>query len=314
MKEPQFKMPNPEKKVEVKNEKVDSKFDELFNNQNVKSFIELDFFRHSNKEKDKEKTDIEISLTPEGKKNAIDKASIDTDIEQSIAFGAAPERTGLTSMLVMGGQEESITGEETFNELRDKLDAGIAVGSKLGIDNRLDFKADENSKYYAELADNFINGKYLVYLIEQSDQRAKDFGDDYTATYSRMAQQVAQIIEKYQKISPRWSQLVEDKSAEYTKALQRFMGTQQGVGECFLAKVIELTNGAVERDKFVEALGKKQGFDFLEGLRIFVVDDDGDRPKLFVEYKHKDKEDASRNFEFVKEIDPALIEKIASGM
>jgi broad specificity phosphatase PhoE len=297
---------------ENKKESQDAILKNLLENPEVKSVIELRFFRHSIKETDPSKDDKDIELTDAGKEHAILQSENDTNINQAVAFGSPRKRTQETAMFVMSGQEEQISGEESFGELRDKLNEGVAIGSKIGINENLDFKEDQNSEYYKELISSFSRG-YLKYLIEESDKRAGELGDGHSATYTRQAGQVAQIIKKYASILPRWSQLVEENPDKYTKLLERFMGTHQGVGESFLAKLMELYSGDTElRDKFVESLNNK-GFDFVEGFKIYLADENARQPRIIVEYKHQDPNDPKKNFEFSKEFNYGMIDEIIEG-
>jgi broad specificity phosphatase PhoE len=275
--------------------------------------IELRFFRHSIKETDPSKSDKDIELTPDGKEYAKGQSENDTDIRQSVAFGSPRKRTQETAMFVMGGQENEISGNENFDELKNKLNQDLKVGSKIGVDENLDFKEDKNSEYYKEAMKSVEDGWYLKYLVEQSDKRAEELGDTVSATYTRQAQQVARIIKKYGTILPRWTEIVSDNPDKYTKLLERFMGTHQGVAECFLAKLMEVYSGDTElRDKFVASLNNK-GFDFVEGLKIYLADTSKPFPKIMVEYKHTDPKDPSKSFEFSKEVNYGMINEILDG-
>lgn len=298
---------------ENKKEFQDAILKNLLENPEVKSVIELWFFRHSIKEADPSKDDVDIELTGAGKQYAALQSENNTNINQAVAFGSPRKRTQETAMFVMSGQEEQISGEESFDELKDKLNENIAVGSKIGVNENLDFKEDQNSEYYKELISSFSRGEYLKYLIEESDKRAEELGDDHSATYTRQAKQVAQIIKKYANVLPRWSQLVEENPDKYTKLLERFMGTHQGVGESFLAKLMEIYSGDTElRDKFVESLGNK-GFDFVEGFKVYLADENTKQPRIIVEYKHEDPNDPKKNFEFSKEFNYGMIDEIIEG-
>ncbi len=300
-------------KIESVNENQDSILQKLLENPEIKSVIELRFFRHSIKETDPSKSDKDIELTSEGKKYAVQQSENDTNIRQSVAFGSLRKRTQETAMFVMSGQESEISGNEKFDELKDKLNQYLKVGSKIGVDENLDFKEDQNSEYYKELISNISKGSYLKYLVEQSDKRAEELGDDHSATYTRQAQQIARIIQKYGNIVPRWTELVTENPDKYTKLLERFMGTHQGVAESFLAKLMEAYSSDTElRDKFVASLDNK-GFDFAEGFKIYLADTSKPYPRIMVEYKHTDPNDSSKNFEFSKEVNYGMIKEILDG-
>ncbi|KKU13441.1 MAG: hypothetical protein UX17_C0017G0005 [Parcubacteria group bacterium GW2011_GWC2_45_7] len=234
--------------------------------EQITSTIDLRIFRHAEKESDKNKTDEEIELTETGRKQSVEKSE-DKDISQSVAFGSSRKRTQQTAGLVMGGKLEEITGDESIEELKEKLDKELKVGSKIGIDKRLDFNIDFSTDFGKKVLEAVKNREYLKFLVEHSDSFAESFKNADTETYSGMAGRVAEIIKKYLTIAPRWDKLTQDESKDYEDTLKRFFGTHQGIGESFLAKIIEQTKGKVERDTFVSALGN-QGFDFAEGFDV----------------------------------------------
>jgi hypothetical protein len=237
------------------------------------STIDLRFFRHAEKESDKSKSDEEIELTETGRKQAVEKSE-DKDISQAVAFGSTRKRTQQTAGLVMGGQLDEITGNESLDELKEKLNNELKVGSKIGADKRLDFDIDFSTDFGKKALEAVKNGEYLKFLVEQSDTLAESFKNTATETYSGMAGRVAEIVKKYLTIASRWDKLVQDRDKNYEDTLKRFLGTHQGIGESFLAKVIEQTKSKAERDAFVSALGN-QGFNFAEGfdIKIETVDD-----------------------------------------
>ena len=274
------------------------------------SKIELSFFRHGEKENNKSKSDFDIELTPTGKKQAVDKSAT-KNIEQSVAFGSPRARAQETAAFVMSGKREEIAGDESLEELREKLNTGLNKGSKIAIDKRLDFTLDGSSEYKEKAYTAFKKGEWLRFLVEKSDNLAEEIGDETSFTYSRGASSIASIIEKYIKIAKRWDELVQDEQKEYSDTLERFFGTHQGVNESFLAKVIEITKGMEERDKFVQILNN-QGFDFTEGFEVGILNKGADEPIVRVKYKKEVGEDGKKKvvFEFDEEIPFEIIEKI----
>ncbi len=237
-------------------------------NEVITSTINLRFFRHAEKESDKNKTDEEIELTETGRNQAIEKSE-DDDLSQSVSFGSPRKRAQQTAGFVMGGQLPEITGDENLEELKEKLDKELKVGSKIGIDKRLDSNLDLSTDFGKRALEAFKNGQYLKFLVEESDTLAQSLQDSTEETYGRQAGRVAEIVEKYIKVARRWDELVQEESKGYEDTLKRFLGTHQGVTESFLAKIIEQTKGKVERDTFVSVLGN-QGFDFAEGFDVKV--------------------------------------------
>jgi hypothetical protein len=266
------------------------------NFEKSKAKIVLHFFRHDEKESDKSKTDEEIRLTSAGREHAISLSNPETNLEQSLAFGSPRKRTQETAGLVMAGHQDDITGEETLEELKEKLNKDLGYGSKLHTDSRLDFKLNESGEYLEEGLLAFKEGRFLKWLVEESDEKFIQYGmeKDYFS-YSNQARQIALVIEKYLGILPRWSELVSDPSKKYEPELERFLGTHQSISECFLAKVIELTRGEEERDRFVKALGN-QGFNYAEGFEVDIEESQNGEPEIHIKYK-KESESPEETYE-----------------
>lgn len=278
------------------------------NKEQIKDYtskIELIFMRHDEKENDKTKSDEEVGLTPQGKMHAKEKAK-QKDISQSMAFGSSRKRTKETAGFVMSGKLKEITGTETLEELKQKLNKGL-LGSKIGIDERLNFEVDSDSNYGKKAFEAVKNEKYLKFLVEESDNLAKEENNDKSSTYTSQAQSVASIVKKYLEIAPRFDDLVRDKEKKYEDIMKRFFGSHQGVIECFLAKIIEKTKGVEQRDKFVQALNN-QGFDYAEGFDIEIKNKELGEPTIHISYKkEKDKETI---FEFNEDVDKDVLLKI----
>lgn len=270
------------------------------------SKIELHFFRHGESEPAVRGNDVERELTQEGKEQAIAKSKKDTKLEQALAFGSPRERAQQTAGFIMAGGNEAITGNESLDELRDKLESNLKIGKKMAIEERLDYSEDVSTEYYKLVWEHIRSGDILKFLVSESDKVAKELGDDKTPTYSKSARQIAEIIKKYLTISPRWNELVVDKTKNYSDTLERFMGTHQTVPESFLAKIIEKTKGVEERDKFIEMLGNK-GFDYTEGFDLEILNT-SIGPVIHIYYKRaRDKEES---YIFDQEVNIELIDEI----
>ncbi len=270
------------------------------------SKIDLHFFRHGESEPAIEENDAERELTQKGKEQSVKRASEDTKLEQAIAFGSSRKRSQQTAGFVMAGKNEIITGNESIDELKDKLESGLKIGKKIGIEEKLNYFEDVSTEYYKRVWEHIRGGDILRFLVNESDKVAKELGDNQTLTYSKSARQIAEIIKKYLKVSPRWNELVTDKTKSYSDTLERFMGTHQTVPESFLAKIIEKTKGVEERDRFIEMLDNK-GFNYTEGFDLEILSTVSG-PVIHIYYKRiRDKEES---YIFDQEVNIELIDEI----
>jgi broad specificity phosphatase PhoE len=281
----------------------------LESQEKLKAKIELHFFRHGEKESDKTKSDQEVRLTEDGRKYAASLSDTDTNLAQSVAFGSSRKRTQETAGLVMSGANDEITGTETLEELKAKLNAGLGYGSKITSDKDLDFYLPESGQYYDDFVQAFKEGRILKWLVEESDAKMEEYSvEEGNSSYKNQARQIARIVEKYLKVLPRWKELVNDETKGYEPALERFLGTHQSVSESFLAKVIELTHGVEERDRFVQSLGNA-GFDYAEGYEIDIEESDSGEPTLRIRFK-KESEDPEKTFNFDQTLSADILKQI----
>lgn len=255
------------------------------------SRIVLSLFRHGEKEKNppEGKTgDAEVRLTPAGRKGALAKGNLfrlpEEGIGQALAKGSPRKRAQETAAFVMAGKEETITGDETLEEMKEKLDKGRAYGSKIGTDPRLDFSMGEG-EFTTGLMAAAKAGNLLEWMVNESDDLAKKTHEAKGTTYSRAARDVAEIVAKYYRASNRFDELVGDKG--YADTMQRFLGSHQTVTECFLAKIVERSRDKAKRDKLVAAM--KNGFDFVDGYQVEIQNNDGER-KMYIRFQKQDKD------------------------
>lgn len=275
--------------------------------EHIDSRIHLRFLRHGQKEKDPNKPNKELELTEEGSEQSKAAAELE-DIEQAVAFGSPNKRAQETAALTMAGLQEGIKENGvSFDEIVEKVDGDRGYGSKVGVDSRLDFLYNPDSEFGKEVDEAFHGGYYMRFLIDKSDQRAEELGDTENATYSRNAKQVGEIVDKYVKASSRWDDLVNDEEKNYQPDLERIMGSHGGVTESFLAKVIELTEGPEERDKFVEAIDN-QCFDFVEGFDMDIINNGEGEPEAKVAYKKE--KDGEVIYEFEGEVSQDVLDQI----
>lgn len=272
--------------------------------------IELYFFRHDDKGNADGRTDQEVQISEKGRKHAA-SFSTDDQIEQSVVFGSPRIRTKETAILHMAGkmftEEEFQEGNYAFEKLIEKI--GM---NKIATDKRLDFFTGNNNKFNEDVKLAFSQGSYLKFLVERSDEFAKEIGDNNVGSYSRVAAGIAEIVKKYVAIAPKFEKLVSEKPEEYGNVMKRFMGTHQTPSECFLAKVVEKIDGIESRDEFVRALNN-QGFDLSEGFECDVITNkDG---KIFLHIKfEKPATEEKGGFVFDKNINPSILDEIISDL
>lgn len=293
------------------------RFHESYNVEDGEKFsskIELKFFRHDDKESrdttrerlnEDGDVDAHVRLTEGGRMHAKEEAEIES-ISQAVAFGSGRDRTQETALYHMAGKLPEITGLESLEELKSKVGA-----SKLVIDSRLAFTLEGGNEYSTEATKALRENRLMKFMVEESDALAAQVGDVESSTYSRQAAQIATLVEKYIQIAPRFDKLAHDEEKEYENVMYRFMGTHQGVGECFLSKIIEKTKGVSERDRFVEVI-EHGGFDFSEGFKVDITTPSGGTsPTVRISYaKDIGNEDV---FEFDEEVPLETITQIACG-
>lgn len=262
------------------------------------SRIKLYIMRHAEKEGQNkiDHVDSKIALTPKGRSSSIAR-SHELDVKQGIVIAGDRDRTQVTGLYAYAGKNEKITGEETFDELRAKVDSGLKYGSRMLIDERLNLAFKKGTPESEDLQKAGDEGRYVKRIIEKHDDLVEHKGkDDGSSTYAKHAKNVAELIQKYVGIAPRWNNLANDKVKKYADTMERVMATHGGVSESFLAEVIDKRKGREERDRFVQAV--PNGFDYLgqfdveidtmqDGtikLHVHVDIQDEENPYLFSEY------------------------------
>ncbi len=272
------------------------------------SEIVLHFMRHGEKGKAQPgQSDYEVNLTPEGRKRAKLSALV-TNLKQALAIGSPRERAQETASLMMTGNEDNITGDESFDELKAKLNEGLTKATKVFSDKRLDFALDDKKPFGSKAMKAYTDGKYLFFVVNESDKLAEELGEENDSTYGRMARAVAEIVEKYLKVADRWYELVNDEKKQYEATLERFLGSHGGVTESFLLKVVEKIKGKDERDRLLSVIGNQ--FDFLEGFDVQIdKKGSGDTPAIRIKYKKSDKE-GKEIFNFDEEVSAEVLKQI----
>lgn len=276
--------------------------------EKIQTKVILELMRHSKKETDPSKTDEEILLTGEGRALATERGrELQPQPEVSMAYGSPKKRTQETAaraMLVESIDDPDADLEAIEEMVRDHL----KYGEKIREDERLSF--DLSGPMGQEMLTAFKAGEYLPYLIRKSDQRAIETKDTVSTTYLRQAENVAELVKRYAQVGNNFQKLAErtDKYEQFGNQLERYMGTHQGVAECFVAKVLEKIQGNAERDAFIESIGT--GFGETRGIHIEIVNT-GDEQKIVMMYPVKNKEgiEEQQSVEFSAKLLDEIIEE-----
>lgn len=255
----------------------------------TKSRVILEFMRHGKKEKDPDKANEELLLTPEGRQQAIKRGKeLNPQAEVAIAWGSPRTRSKETSVLVMLANE-NIDPDLGLPEIEKAINKEINTGGKdkrkIIEDSRLDFnfRGKGIGKWLSELYGG--DKPFLLTYIKESDKRALETRDKDSDTYTRKAADIAEIVLRYIKIASTFNRIVSKSDKYKTKGnqLERYLGTHGTVVESFIAKVLEKLNGVEARDNFAKALGNE--FKEIKGIRVEIVNNGGDDQVIFVEFE-----------------------------
>lgn len=161
------------------------------------------------------------------------------------------------------------------------------------VDDRLNFNWD-GTKEFKEIANSHFKGDSkdaLEFLYKESDELVKRLGDKTSASFSRVAGNIAELVQKYLGILPTWQKIISekpDKYAKYGNELQRFLGSHGTVTECFLMKVMEKIEGSQAVEEFLNSLPNKNGFDYSEGFSVVLsIPKESKEPVIQIRYKDK---------------------------
>ncbi len=278
----------------------------------VESRVLLHFTRHGEKEKVPGVPNAEQLLTPAGRMQALDKGKKRGKAHPTaMAMGSDILRAQQTAGFEMAGAGgiDDITGEETLEELREKLDEGRKYGTRLGQDARIGFHFSTDE--YREIVERVVGKEKrgMRFMIDESNELAKKLGETGGYTYDEVSANFAKVIKKYVGVEKNFNTLVQtpEKKEEYGDTLERFLASHAGIMDTFLCKLIEKVKGVAEREKFVEALGG-QGFDFAEGFDIEIDTlKDSPEPSIRLSYERKD-DDGNILFSFNEAVPMEVID------
>ncbi len=248
----------------------------------VETKIILEFMRHGKKEADKSKRNEDLMLTEEGRMQAVEKGKkLKPQPEVSLAWGSPRKRSQETAAHIML-VNETIDPNASLEEMEEAIAREVKIGEKIIEDERLNFNIEGPAGKEAQAA--FERGEYVPFLVKESDKRAIELGDKVSSTYTTQAGNIAEILERYTKIGNNFNRIASktDKYEKFGNQLERYLGTHQGVAECFVAKVLEKTQGIEKRDEFVKLVGG--GFGGSEGIHVEIINS-GNEQKIKIDYE-----------------------------
>jgi broad specificity phosphatase PhoE len=279
----------------------------------IETKIILEFMRHAKQEKEG-KWDKKKRLNEEGKSQSVKKGKeVNPNAKVSLAIASSRERAQETAYRVMLANEGIDSKIKTMEDVESLISDELKVGKKMKIDARLDSVIDGPiGKFYNE-ADN--QGRFLQWAVNESDSQAIEYGDGKTLTYKRAAGNIAEIIRRYLEIGRNFNGIVLKRGEqEVGNQLERYIATHQGVGELFLAKVLELKENAKKRDEYLKSLG--EGFRHTEGFRIGIINK-GSEQSIYMTYRNAEgkEEKIEIKKELLEEIikDKDKLEKAVNG-
>ncbi len=277
------------------------------------SRVLLHMFRHEEKRNDPGVDGEEQLLTEKGRQRALAHGKKYNSNPTAIAIGSDIKRAQETAGFVLAGAQEvkDVTGSESLEQLRAKLDKERVLGTVIGVDSRLNFRY--NTPKYREVGISAYNDKRVLdFMVHESDALAVKLGDKDSTTYNRAASRISEVLEKYAHISRNYDRLIKDpeKAELYGKVLERYLGSHLGAADLFLTKVVEKVKGVAERNKLMQAL-KGHGFDYREGFDVEIDTIPGqDEPQIRIKYEKKDPEGKEVLFSFDEVIPKEILRQM----
>ncbi|MBI5530292.1 MAG: histidine phosphatase family protein [Candidatus Doudnabacteria bacterium] len=241
----------------------------------AKTKVILEFFRHGEKEK-VDKPENEIRLTEKGRDMATNRSNeINPQPEVSIAFGSPRQRAQETAGRVLLASSEKIPSNASLEDIETFIESEIKNGKKIISDPRLDFQQDRQSEFGQKHLAAFKAGRIMDFMVNESDSLAEQLQDPEAFSYSRIAANIAKILKKYLKVGNSFEKIVErspEKYQDYNNQLERYFGTHQTVGESFIAKLLEDTQGPETRDQYLKEVGGS-GVAELQGFQVEITNE-----------------------------------------
>lgn len=255
----------------------------------VDSKVILEFFRHGNKEK-MAGPDEQIILSEKGREQAQVKGQVlSPRSEVSLGFGSPRIRTQETAYRIMLANED-IVPDMSLEEIKKRIsdEMGMVHMKKMIEDDRLNFAL--SGQVDVEGVQAYNEGRYLDWMLKESDTSARKYKDMTSTVYTRQVAGIAELCKRYLSVGAAFNRLVAktNKYEEQNNQLERYMGTHGGVVDSFVSKILEVTKGTEERDKFLDAVGPG-GFAETQGIRV-EINNHGNEQSLTFHYPAKEGE------------------------
>ena len=240
--------------------------------------IRLEFFRHDEFDKeDPTKKNREKILTQNGRRHAIEVGKTrNPHPEVGLVYNSPRVRTTDTALRQMLANEPEISENDTVEDIINKVRQKMPMGKKNIESESLNYNYG-GSKAYMEAIMSHVSQSQdvLTFMLKESDAFCLKEYDSISNCYTRTAGKVAELVQKYIRVLPRWNQLTKEKPEQYAKfnnELQRFFGSHQMVPPCFLMKAIEKTEGPEAVWHLIESKElDKNGLRFSEGFSVVIA-------------------------------------------
>lgn len=232
--------------------------------------VRLEIFRHDQPAPAPEGgTDADRQLTSEGRVHAEQSGQTkNPNMKMGIAIGSPRDRAQETALRQLISEDILGSGAD-FSELKSVIDHNLNYGNKIRVTEKLDYRLDSNPEFQAAWFKSYNEKHAMKFLLEESDKLAADLKDAQDFSYSRSAANVAEVIKGYVLAAPSWKRTYDKDPSKYkANEMQRFMGTHQTIGETFLLKVVEKTQGTDAASALAEKMGN--GFDLSEGFSVVI--------------------------------------------
>ncbi len=255
--------------------------------RDIQPTIRLEIFRHDQPapaapgEKDEQRR-----LTPQGREHAQQVGKEKKPlVSMGLAYASPRDRAQETAYRQLLANESFTGAEASLDDLKAAVEKALPFGNKLIVSENLNYQVSHNPEFAKAWGVAYNEGRLLAFLLEQSDAVARENNDLADYSYSRSAANVAEIVKKYVGIEPVWQRVYGQNEQKYqaNTEMQRFLGTHQSIGETFLLKVIEKTQGRDAALKFIEQLPNKNGFDVSEGFSVNIAPS-ADEVKVTITY------------------------------